>query len=123
MKNIKKISDEKIYLTVLSDEFLLGNSLVLRKDLSNVYDTEAIFVDMVFLDEDDFISGEQFDVIEDMVYVANSVGTVVMGTYSAGRIYDKFKEELVVKVVFSFKGRSIVEVLGETVLDAQDDKE
>lgn len=123
MKNIKKISDEKIYLTVLSDEFLLGNSLVLRKDLSNVYDTEAIFVDMVFLDEDDFISGEQFDVIEDMVYVANSVGTVVMGTYSAGRIYDKFKEALVVKVVFSFKGRSIVEVLGETVLDAQDDKE
>lgn len=123
MKNIKKISDEKIYLTVLSDEFLLGNSLVLRKDLSNVYDTEAILVDMVFLDEDDFISGEQFDVIEDMVYVANSVGTVVMGTYSAGRIYDKFKEELVVKVVFSFKGRSIVEVLGETVLDAQDDKE
>lgn len=123
MKNIKKISDEKIYLTVLSDEFLLGNSLVLRKDLSNVYDTEAIFVDMVFLDEDDFISGEQFDVIEDMVYVANSVGTVVMGTYSAGRIYDKFKEALVVKVVFSFKGRSIVEVLGETVPDAQDDKE
>lgn len=123
MKNIKKISDEKIYLTVLSDEFLLGNSLVLRKDLSNVYDTEAILVDMVFLDEDDFISGEQFDVIEDMVYVANSVGTVVMGTYSAGRIYDKFKEELVVKVVFSFKGRSIVEVLGETVPDAQDDKE
>lgn len=123
MKNIKKISDEKIYLTVLSDEFLLGNSLVLRKDLSNVYDTEAILVDMVFLDEDDFISGEQFDVIEDMVYVANSVGTVVMGTYSAGRIYDKFKEALVVKVVFSFKGRSIVEVLGETVLDAQDDKE
>lgn len=123
MKNIKKISDEKIYLTVLSDEFLLGNSLVLRKDLSNVYDTEAIFVDMAFLDEDDFISGEQFDVIEDMVYVANSVGTVVMGTYSAGRIYDKFKEALVVKVVFSFKGRSIVEVLGETVPDAQDDKE
>lgn len=123
MKNIKKISDEKIYLTVLSDEFLLGNSLVLRKDLSNVYDTEAIFVDMAFLDEDDFISGEQFDVIEDMVYVANSVGTVVMGTYSAGRVYDKFKEELVVKVVFSFKGRSIVEVLGETVPDAQDDKE
>lgn len=123
MKNIKKISDEKIYLTVLSDEFLLDNSLVLRKDLSNVYDTEAILVDMVFLDEDDFISGEQFDVIEDMVYVANSVGTVVMGTYSAGRIYDKFKEALVVKVVFSFKGRSIVEVLGETVLDAQDDKE
>lgn len=123
MKNIKKISDEKIYLTVLSDEFLLGNSLVLRKDLSNVYDTEAILVDMVFLDEDDFISGEQFDVIEDMVYVANSVGTVVMGTYSAGRVYDKFKEELVVKVVFSFKGRSIVEVLGETVPDAQDDKE
>lgn len=122
MRKLRKISEEKIYLTILSDEFLLGNFLVLRKDLTNPFDTEAIISNEVFSDEQDFNSDDQSEFIDEVAYVANSVGTVVRGTYSAGRIYDKFKEELVVKVIFGFKGRSVVEVLGEILPDSEDDE-
>lgn len=122
MRKLRKISEEKIYLTILSDEFLLGNFLVLRKDLTNPFDTEAIISNDVFSDEQDFNSDDQSEFIDEVAYVANSVGTVVRGTYSAGRIYDKFKEELVVKVIFGFKGRSVVEVLGEILPDSEDDE-
>ena len=61
-------------------EFLrVGQKLHLEKDHNNPYDDEAILV---------FTSmGRKIG------YVANSVSTVCRGTYSAGRLYDKFAEE------------------------------
>ena len=63
-----------------STEFLrVGQELHLKKDHNNPYDDEAILV---------FNSmGRKIG------YVANSVSTVCRGTYSAGRLYDKFAEE------------------------------
>ena len=61
-------------------EFLRVNQkLHLKKDHNNPYDDEAILV---------FNSmGRKIG------YVANSVSTVCRGTYSAGRLYDRFSEE------------------------------
>lgn len=53
-------------------------TLVLRKDFENPYDDEAIAV---------YKNGSKVG------YVANSVSTVCRGTYSAGRIYDRFDKE------------------------------
>lgn len=52
--------------------------LSLKKDHNNSYDDEAIAA---------YRNGSKFG------YVANSVCTVCRGTYSAGRIYDRFDEE------------------------------
>jgi hypothetical protein len=56
----------------------VGDTLTLKKDLDNPYDDEAIAV----YNLEDIKVG----------YVANSVCTVARGTYSAGRIYDKIKD-------------------------------
>ena len=37
---------------------------------------------------------------ETIAYVANSVSTVVKGTMSAGRIYDKFNNDGKVEIIF-----------------------
>ena len=63
-----------------------GDVLILRKDLCNPYDDEAIAV----YDDKDMKIG----------YVANSVRSVARGTCSAGRIYDQMKEEENCKVCF-----------------------
>ncbi len=56
----------------------VGQELTLRKDNKNPYDDEAIKV---------FNRNGA-----EVGYVANSVGTVARGTYSAGRIYDKIED-------------------------------
>jgi hypothetical protein len=78
--------EEGIYVTVnhldsfQSAPFLRpGDRLILRKDRNNIYDDEAIIV----YKENDTKVG----------YVANSVGSVMRGTYSAGRIYDHIGDE------------------------------
>ena len=60
--------------------------LTLKKDINNEFDDEAI----IALNENNFKCG----------YVANSVSSVVRGTYSAGRIYDLIKENNTCKVKF-----------------------
>lgn len=66
------------------EEFCVGSDcrpgirLKLEKDHSNPYDDEAIAV---------YRNNCKFG------YVANSVSTVCRGTYSAGRLYDRFEEE------------------------------
>ena len=37
---------------------------------------------------------------ETIAYIANSVGTVVKGTMSAGRIYDKFDIDSEIEIIF-----------------------
>lgn len=55
-------------------------------------------------------SGADYLEIDDM-YVANSVNTVVRGTSSAGRIYDKFGIKARARVIFIFHKTAIVRVL------------
>ena len=55
------------------------------KEPDNSYDIEAIAV--------------KYD-NETIAYIANSVGTVVKGTMSAGRIYDKFNNDGKVEIIF-----------------------
>ena len=63
-----------------------GDIVTLKKDPNNVYDDEAIAV----YDEQKCKVG----------YVANSVSTVVRGTCSAGRVYDKILDEQRCKIQF-----------------------
>ena len=94
-----------VYLTVSHLEecqgtwFLkVGDELTLKKDKENIYDDEAIIV----YDRNDVKSG----------YVANSVCSVVRGTSSAGRIYDKIGNEAkcVIRFVMAEAGSMICEL-------------
>lgn len=77
--------NNKIFITInhLDDFNGLSNikvndNITLIKDLDNPYDDEAIAV----FDHNNIKVG----------YVANSVYSVIRGTYSSGRIYDKVKD-------------------------------
>ena len=94
-----------VYLTVNHLEdcqgtwFLkVGDVLTLKKDKGNIYDDEAIIV----YDKNDVKSG----------YVANSVCSVVRGTCSAGRIYDKISDEAkcIIRFVMIEAGSMICEL-------------
>ncbi len=65
--------------------FKKGSIFNIVKEPDNPYDMEAIAV------KSDNIT---------IAYVANSVRTVVKGTMSAGRIYDKFGEDCEIEVIF-----------------------
>ncbi len=87
MKNSKK------YLTITGikhyfgkEIFKVGQILYLQKEPENPYDGEAIKV----------LLGDKIKV----GYVANSTYTVVNGTRSAGRLYDKIKNGQQIKVKF-----------------------
>ena len=68
-----------------TSEFKKGSIFNIVKEPDNPYDMEAIAV------KSDNIT---------IAYVANSVRTVVKGTMSAGRIYDKFGEDCEIEVIF-----------------------
>ena len=82
---------KKVYITVTgtnmrygTDFLEKGMNVVLVKEPDNKWDQEAIKV-MV----------EGLDMIG---YVANSPKTVTYGNYSAGRIYDKIKDETIARI-------------------------
>ena len=66
--------------------FKSGAILKLVKDKYNTHDSEAIRVVMPFIDT--------------VGFVANSPNTVFEGTVSAGRLYDKFDEVIMARVMF-----------------------
>lgn len=68
----------RLFHTSLSSQYRVGQRLFLEKDDDNPYDDEAIKV----FDESHLLCG----------YVANSVDTVLRGTYSAGRYVDSLRE-------------------------------
>ena len=72
-------------------------TLTLKKDYENPYDDEAIAA---------YKNGSKVG------YVANSVSTVCRGTYSAGRLYDRFDNEIccVIKFVSTEYGFLIAEI-------------
>ena len=49
--------------------------------------------------------------VDDFMYVANSISTVVRGTNSAGRIYDKFERAARARVLFIFHKVAIARVV------------
>lgn len=66
--------------------FEIGRIIKLVKEPHNEYDPEAIRAELPFIGE--------------IGYVANSVHTVVKGTFSGGRVYDLFEEEAFAQVLF-----------------------
>lgn len=79
-------------------EILMPNmELVLKKDLDNKYDDEAVEVKTV--------NGATVG------YVANSVCTVARGTHSSGYIYEKFNDETKCVVRFIFEDLAIAELV------------
>lgn len=93
-----------MYITIQSFENMHGskplvlNRLVkLKKEPENKYDTEAIACEM-----------RHFGKIG---YVSNSVRTVITGSMSAGRLYDKISDEYVARIKFIQDGYALSEVL------------
>lgn len=66
--------------------FEAGRIIKLVKEPYNEYDSEAIRAELPLIDK--------------IGYVANSVHTVVKGTFSGGRIYDLFNAQTFAKVLF-----------------------
>ena len=84
---------ENYFVTITGMSHYLGmnpykiNRLVkLVKEPDNPHDPEAIRVELPFIDT--------------IGYAANSVNTVFAGTYSAGRLYDKFEDYAYAQVMF-----------------------
>ncbi|MBD3110114.1 HIRAN domain-containing protein [Bacillus sp. AGMB 02131] len=88
-----------------SDIFKVGQKLMLKKDLENKYDDEAIQVEL--------------GTIGKVGYVANSYQTVAKGTRSAGRIYDTFDTVCKGQVAFIVKDTIIVKLLPDEIVTAE----
>ncbi len=93
---------ESVYITInhLNDfmpimNLKVGDILTLKKEPDNIYDDEAIAA----YTKDNFKCG----------YVANSVYSVIRGTISAGRLYDKIMNDskCVVGFILSEEGLAI----------------
>lgn len=95
--------EKKYYITITGidhyggqEMFRPGMQVILKKDYRNCFDDEAIAV----CTEKECHCG----------YVANSVHTVARGTFSAGRLYDKFMDEAAAAVMFILPDAVIAEV-------------
>ncbi|MCQ2976951.1 MAG: HIRAN domain-containing protein [archaeon] len=103
-----KIEDD-IFITLVSFKsygikpFKLGSIVKLIKEPDNDYDCEAISVSLRF-------AGYS-------AYVANSVETVIKGTMSAGRIYDKILDEDYAQVKFISRDSIIAKLLTNDEID------
>ena len=70
-----------------------GQIIYLKKDSGNAYDSEAIIAHLPYIGPVGFVAG--------------SPDTVIRGTMSAGRVYDRFGQNAVVKVEF-ITGKSLI---------------
>ena len=98
--------EKSIYITITGGNnyfgkvpFKPGRIFKLEKEPDNHYDDEAIKVSHPF--------------IGTVGYVANSIHTVYEGTYSAGRLYDKFDSEAYAEVMFITHSSVIARVLAD----------
>ena len=101
---MKKDKDNRIYFTVTGTchrygtEFIEpGMEVQLRKEPDNEYDSEAISAEMEGMGQ--------------IGYVANSTNTVVIGSMSAGRLYDKINDEYFAKIKFVTGSVALARVL------------
>lgn len=88
-------------------EIKVGDKIILVKDIDNSYDDEAILVIKKPARAKKLLSPiidtETIDVIKDKYsfsYIANSVHTVIRGTCSAGRLYDKIGDLATAEIAF-----------------------
>lgn len=82
-----------------SKVFDIGTIIKLVKEPKNKFDTEAIYVEVRHVGK--------------AAYVANSIYTVVKGTMSAGRVYDRFNEITFAEVKFIKDDMIIARLLSE----------
>lgn len=82
-----------MYITVIAFENMYGEKplaldgiIKLVKEPKNKYDDEAIACEMRYFGK--------------IGYVANSTSTVIRGTMSSGRVYDKINDEYFAKIKF-----------------------
>lgn len=111
-----KRMNEEIYFSITATNnfngtkpFKIGSIVKLVKDYENAYDMEAIRVDLRYAGP----AG----------YVANSVHTVVQGTMSAGRLYDKFKDETYGKIKFIRDEVIIAKILTNEEIEKEKENE
>lgn len=128
---------EPIYITLvnISESLKVGDYILLEKDYGNKYDDEAIMAyslneglnPVVLEDLNKNNEDEKWhDKVEEIrvymgelqtegyprpMHVANSVNTVVRGTRSAGRIYDRFNLKARAQVVFISKTNAIARIV------------
>lgn len=76
-----------------SDDLRANQEIILRKELDNKIDEEAI---VVYTND-----------LNKVGYIANSVNTRAKGTYSAGRLYDKIDNEVVARALVIFHNTAI----------------
>lgn len=103
-------TEDDIFITLISFKsfhgvkpFKLGSIIKLKKEPDNDYDCEAISVSLRF-------AGKS-------AYVANSVKTVIKGTMSAGRVYDKILDEDYGQVKFISNDSAIAKILTSDEID------
>ena len=96
---------EPVYVTLLNAVGVdVGDYVMFSKDCENELDDEAIVAKKI-----DVLTEEVLD--ERVTMVANSVETVIRGTRSAGRIYDKFETRARAQVVFKVQDSAIARVV------------
>ena len=93
-----------MYITITAFQKLHGTKplkidgiVKLVKEPDNKYDTEAIACEMRYFGK--------------IGYVANSTNTVVIGSMSAGRLYDKINDEYFAKIKFVTGSVALARVL------------
>ena len=103
-QNIIYTQGDNMYITVTTfskyhgpKPLVLDGIVKLVKDPKNAYDAEAIECEMRYFGK--------------IGYVANSTNTVVKGTMSAGRVYDKISDEYFAKIKFITGNVAIAKVL------------
>ncbi len=94
----------EIYITITGQNhylgmkpFKVGRRVRLVKDEDNGYDSEAIRVELPYIDT--------------IGYVANSTHTVYDGTQSAGRVYDRIGDVSCAEVMFITHSSVIAKIL------------
>ena len=93
-----------MYITVIGfndlhgkKPFKLDGIIKLSKEPDNKYDTEAIACEMRYFGK--------------IGYVANSTNTVIKGTMSAGRAYDKITDEYFARIKFIKDNFAIAKII------------
>ena len=84
--------------------FKIGSIIKLVKEPENDYDTEAIACEIKYIGK--------------VGYIANSTKTVLKGTMSAGRIYDKITDISFAEVKFIDEESVIAKILNEDEIEA-----
>ena len=114
--------DEAIMATVIDDS---GSSKDSIYDEENSAGVDELQEEEIDIDEEDDIIDEEDKIGEirvfgefrcgdmrpDSIYVANSINTVIRGTSSAGRIYDKFESKARARVLFIFHRKAIARIV------------